>query len=1209
MPTSAPPLAPWTVTPVDEALVDALAASTGLSAIVARVCVVRGLTTADEVSAFLTPDLDRDWRSPEDLPGMPACADRVARAVSEGARIVVFGDFDVDGLTAAALAARGLAAMGADVTATVPHRFNEGYGLSALAVARLIGLAPGLVVTVDCGISSAAEVDLLLAAGIDVVVTDHHEPGEGVPASIPVCDPKLGDGAFTELAGAGVALKLIAAVGARLGHPDAWRELTDLAAMGTVGDVVPLLDENRALVADGLTRLRAGKRAGVVALCEAAGADVKTLTAENIAFALAPRLNAAGRIADPAEALALLLADDPTRATELAHALDTHNATRQAAEAELSRAAIIEADAAWREGARVLVVAGEGWHEGVRGIVASRLVGRYGVPALVFCVADGEARGSGRSIGDVDLHAAVTRCSGMLTRFGGHAAAVGVTLPASSLEDFRRCLEDALAGVPAEAFARTMTADAELHLWEATRELTAGLAVLEPFGCANPKPVLASRGVFMNGRMLVGREKEHFKFDAYDGVTSVPAIAFRVPGAAALAVNDTAVDVLYSLEASSWQGRQRVQLMVRRIVPHIHPGPSPAAELVDELFADAQRILARGEYANIADAESFHTKLAGVSFEGRQQVVERLAAGDLLRLVRQPENPFDTNAIALFDLTGAQVGFFNKKLAAALAPEIDGGLVFEVTVTDITGGETGESRGVNVLVSRAGLLEADARDAEARVARRAEFAALPPAELDAALTRALIGDRALHDAQRDALAHLAAGRSCLTVMATGRGKSLIFHLHAARVALAHARASVFVYPLRALVADQAFHLEDVFDGLGLAVRLITGETSPTRRDELFAALDDGSLDVLMTTPEFLERHAARFAESGRVGFVVVDEAHHVGLARASHRPAYARMGDALEVLGSPVVCAVTATASDEVAATIRRVLRIEEVVLDPTRRDNLRVTDRRGMSDKAGHLAALAASGEKLIVYVNSREQSVSIAQRIREASPRLLHSTAFYNGGMARAARHAVERAFREGEITAVVATSAFGEGVNIPDVRHVALFHLPFNRVEFNQMCGRVGRDGRPAQIHLLFGERDGKLNELILESTAPELDDLRALYASLRARAAQAPDGWVEATNAELAEETKKRRPRARLNDRGVSTGLGVFRELGFVTGEGTGAYRRLAVVPDPERVDLTTSVRYAEGVDEADEFKTFREWVLGAPAEELLAAVDRPILPTP
>jgi single-stranded-DNA-specific exonuclease len=1195
------------VAPADDAVVASLSASAGLDGIVARALVLRGITTPEAARLFLTPDLTRDWRDPETLPGMPACADVVAAAVRAGRRILVFGDFDADGLTAAALACRGLATLGAEVTATVPHRFDEGYGLSEAAVDRVLGLAPDLVVTVDCGISAAVEIARLRDAGIDVVVTDHHEPGDDVPQDVPLCDPKCGGAGFSGLAGAGVALKLVAAVGARLGMPDAWRDLTDLAALGTVGDIVPLLDENRALVADGLVRMRRAARPAIAALCEAAGVDTATITADRIAFGLAPRLNAAGRIADPAEALDLLLTDDPERARVRACALDQYNVARQAAEADLSQVAMRQAESLMGTGTRALVLSGEGWHEGVRGIVASRVAGRFGVPTLVFCVEEGEARGSGRSVGEVDLRAALARCGG-LTRFGGHAAAVGATLPASGLAGLAASLQTVLEELPAEAFERPLTVEAEVHLPEVTRELAAGLAALEPFGQDNPRPLLGSRGVFMNRRSRVGKDKDHLRFEAYDGIASVPAIAFRCPDAATLASHEGAVDVAYAVESDSWQGRERVQLMVRRIVPHASLEDAPAADLVAEIFADAARILARGDYEGIADAESFHTKLAGVSFEGRQNVVARLEPGAVLRLVRQPDNEFDPNAIAVFDPVGDQVGFFNKRLASALAPEIDRGAAYGVTVADVTGGAEGASLGVNVLVERDGAAEGALADAEARRERRAQLAVLSGAELDAEITRALIGDGVAHEAQREALAHLAAGRSCLAVMATGRGKSFIFQAHAAHAALALGEASVFIYPLRALVADQAFHLEDSFERLGLNVRLITGETSAAKRDEIFAGLAGHDVDVLLTTPEFVERHASRFAESGRVRFVVVDEAHHVGLARAGHRPAYANLGEVLETLGRPVVCAVTATASADVASTIRSVLGIEAVVLDDTRRDNLKVADRRALSDKVGHLAAIAASGEKVIVYVNSRDQSVGIAQKLRDASPRLAQRTAFYNGGMSRAARHAVERAFREGDLTAIVATSAFGEGVDIPDVRHVALFHLPFNRVEFNQMCGRAGRDGAPATVHLLFGERDGRLNDLILGSACPDLDDLRALYAVLRARAVSAPDDWVEATNAELAEDVKRRRPRSSLTDRGVSTGVGIFRETGLVRGEGAGAYRRLALVPTEGKIDLTSSVRYEEGAEEVDEFREFREWVLKAPAEELLAAFDRPILPT-
>lgn len=1207
MPTTPAPKRRWSIAPADETEARALSEVTGVSIVVAHILLTRGITDPSEVRRFLHPDLATDWRPPSTVPGMAEAAAQVAAAVGAGSRIAVFGDFDADGITATAVLTLGLRALGAEVVPLLPHRLNDGYGLGPSSVARLLEAAPGLVVTVDCGIASAREVLELERAGIGVVVTDHHEPGADLPTGVPVADPKLPGAPFPGLAGAGVALKLLQAVGESRGRPDVWLDLTDLAAIGTIADVVPLLDENRALVAHGVARMHRDPRPGIAALARIAGVAAGALDAERVAYGLAPRINAAGRMADPADALGLLLTDDPAEAEALALRLDEYNRARQSVEQELLVAARDQASAVFRSGDRALVLSGEGWHEGVKGIVAGRLAGIFGVPTLLFAVKDGVAHGSGRSSGRVDLHAAVASCAELLTRFGGHAAAVGVTLPAERLPAFAERLKGALATLPAEAFDLVLELDAELPLAGITREVVAEFAALAPFGHDNPKPLVGTRGVFMNGRRRVGADGGHLKFEAYDGLTSLPAIAFRCPDVARAAGTESAVDLAYHIEVDEWQGRERLQLQVRDLVVHETPAESPAAELVDGLFADAERILARGEYEGIVDAESFHTKLAGVTFEGRQDVVARLAPGTPLRVAREPENPHDGCACAVLDPRGDRLGFLNRRLAAVLAPVIDGGVVYDLAVTEITGGQEGESLGVNVIVSR--QAGADDVTSEDRSARRAALSALPPEALDAELVRHFIGERPLHDAQARSLAHLGDGRSCLTVMATGRGKSLIFHLHAARLALARGGASIFVYPLRALVSDQAFHVTESFAELGLAVGVVTGETTPTARDEVFALLDGGGVDVLMTTPEFLERHAHRFAAAGRVGFVVVDEAHHVGLARVGHRPAYSKLGDVLETLGRPTVLACTATAGDEVARTIRSTLGIRDTVLDPSVRDNLVVADRRSSGEKAVQLAALASRGEKMIVYVNSREQSVRLAGKIREASPALHHRAAFYNGGMARPARHAVERAFREGEITAVVATSAFGEGVNIPDVRHVVLYHLPFNRVEFNQMCGRCGRDGAPATVHLLFGERDARLNELILEATAPDADDLRALYAAVRDRAASTADGWVEATNAELAEDVRKRRPKTRLSDKGVSAGVGVFRELGLVAGEGLGGYRRLRLEPAPDtKADLSSSVRYVEGLEETRGFSEFRAWVIGSPADQLLRAFNRPILPS-
>jgi single-stranded-DNA-specific exonuclease len=1178
----------------------------GLSVVTARLLVSRGIVDPDDAERFLHPSLERDWRDPSELPDMPKAAQVVADAVKAGRRIVVFGDYDADGVCGAAVLHRGLEAMGADVSSIVPHRFEEGYGLTAESLPRLLEASPELVVTVDCGVTAVDEVQELRRAGCDVVVTDHHEPGDARHADVPVVDPKLDASyPFHGLAGAGVGLKLVQAVGTVLEAADTWRELTDIAALGTVGDVVPLLDENRALVADGLARMRSQPRVAVAALAAVARFETDALTAQSIAFGLTPRLNAAGRMADPRVALELLLTDDPERAGDLARELDELNRLRQSTERDLFEQALVGAREQVDGGACAVVLAGSGWHEGVRGIVASRITRRLDVPSFVFTVEDGVASGSGRSVTGIDLHATLESVADLLDRFGGHPMAAGATLAIEHLDAFTRRFRDAVAG--ADRDTTGLVIDAEVALEDVGPQMAAEIALLEPFGEGNRKPLFGSRGAFLNGRRRVGRNDEHLIFDAFDGAASVPAVAFRCPEIASVASHEAAADLAFEIEEDEWRGRTRTRLLVRHINPHETDPDAPAAELVEDLFERVPAILAQGEYAGIGDADSFHTKLAGVTFEGRQDVVVTLEPGTPLRLERQPDNPHDANACALFGPDGRQVGFFNRRLAAAIAPLLDDGLEIDVTVTDVTGGEGDRSLGVNVLVERRGA-ESDGPD-EASFATRRALSAAEPATRDARLAEHFLRGHSLRPAQAETLERLAAGRDCLTVMATGRGKSLIFHLHAAREALGRGVGSVFVYPLRALVSDQAFSLRESLGGLGIGCETITGETSPTARDEVFARFAEGATDVLLTTPEFLDRHAERFATGGRVGFLVVDEAHHVGLARAGHRPAYGRLGDAASRLGDPRVLAVTATAADDVAETICETLGITDVVTDPSVRENLRIQDQRGGRDKIAYITSLASRGEKVVVYVNSREKSIRIASQLRQKNPVLRHRCAFYNGGLGRAQRHAVEHSFRDGDLTVVMATSAFGEGIDIPDIRHVVHYHLPFGHVEFNQMSGRAGRDGEPAAVHLLFGPRDARLNELILESVAPERDDLAQLYLVLKDMQERAGDESFEVTNAELSSYVCERRAGSRMTDRGVSSALGVFRDLDLLGGEGAGSYRRLRLAPRPDgKVDLGSSVRYAEGLLELDAFREFRRWVLDAPPPELLAGFNRPILPT-
>lgn len=1187
----------------------------------ARILASRGLNDVDAARLFLTPSLERDWRDPLELPGMKEATERVVAALNNHEKICIFGDYDLDGISATALSLRGLRACGGEVDAILPRRLEDGYGLAPAAVERIRAKNPQLVLTVDCGISAAPEIDNLRASGLDVVVTDHHEPGDLVPTGVPIVNPKLDPHYSTDgsqLAGAGVALKLIQSVCREMGKPQVWLDLIDLATLGTVADVMPLVGENRALVAAGLDKMRSHANVGIAALAAFSKVSLEDISSEKISFTLAPRLNAAGRVSSPVDALKLLLADGPLEASNLALHLEELNKTRQSIEADLSDSIVALLERTY-EGEPAIVLAGEGWHDGVKGIVASRIAQKYNVPTILCSIEDGIATGSARSVGSIDLFQALESCSTHLLRYGGHAGAAGLAVHVDEFGAFREELCAYLETLPSESRKSRKQIDLVTDIRELTIPLAEEIALLEPFGEANKRPVFLSQAVTIKNACAVGKMGQHLKFQAYENGSQVSAIFFRCPSVDQALSCEQLANISYRFEVDSWQGHKRLQLMVQSINVLQEPvleeveEPKVGYAFLDELFSTADETLSRRDYDGILDADTFFTKLVGVTFDNRQETIVQLEENEMLVLRRDPLNEYDPSAISVYvPRLDKQIGFLNKELAAALAPAIDGGEEYRVALGSITGGDGGRSYGVNVELSRTQTAALREETRAYRVSRRAEFSTYSPNELNAFLVQHFIGSGSLHDAQRKSLELLDSHKNVLTVMATGRGKSLIFHMHAAKMALLHKKASVFVYPLRALVADQAFHLKESFIELGLEVAVITGETSKTQSAESFEALREGRLDIVLTTPEYLYFHSREFAPRSRIGFVVVDEAHHIGQSRAGNRPAYAQLGASLERINEdgsiPTVLAVTATASDDVAQSVIETLNIDEIVLDASVRDNLLLDDQRNHEHKERFILNLARKKEKTVVYVNSREEAVKLARIVRKAVGELAWKTAFYHGGLSKVARHEIERRFRTGEVEFCIATSAFGEGVNIPDIRHVVLFHLPFNDVEFNQMAGRGGRDGARATIHLLFGQKDARINEFILNSLAPERDALASVYRVLKDTQIKEGGGF-SMSNADIAVRANAYVPKgsAKVDEKSVSTGMSVFRDLGLVATEGRSSARTIEVLPFAGKLELSQSARYSEGQDEIESFDSFKQWAIHASENELLERFNKPILP--
>lgn len=554
----------WTIRPCPHRVQAQLAQSLGISELTASVLVRRGYTDPAAARAFL--DGEMAPHDPFSLGDMELACERIRAAVAEGRRIVVHGDYDVDGIAATTLAVLLLRELGAEADWHLPSRFDEGYGVRSETLGRLADEGCGLVLTVDCGITAVAEVAEAKARGLEVIVTDHHRPGDTLP-DCPIVATRPSGYPFPELCGTGVVYKLGQALfGVDSEIP---KRHLDLVALATIADVVPLLDENRSMAIAGLRALARTQKVGLRALMRAAGVDPAAVDASAVGFRLGPRINAAGRLGHPRDALELLLTDDADDARRLADSLEELNRDRQAVEGRIVREAIAQVES-WpeeRRARRAYVVAGEDWHEGVIGIVASRLVERFNRPVVLVAGADGDWKGSGRSIPSFDLHAGLGACSDLLGRWGGHRAAAGLSIKPENLEAFAERFAAHAEGLLLEDDLQPVThIDAIVPRGRRlTLDLCAELARLAPFGLGNPAVTLLAAGCELGDLATVG-EGKHLRFRVRrDGADAGSAIAFGLGTRLDSYRREGRWDVAFRLEENRWNGTVSPQLVVRRI--------------------------------------------------------------------------------------------------------------------------------------------------------------------------------------------------------------------------------------------------------------------------------------------------------------------------------------------------------------------------------------------------------------------------------------------------------------------------------------------------------------------------------------------------------------------------------------------------------------------------------------------------------------------
>ncbi len=561
----------WKICTAPEEPARALGQAAGLPAALAGLLLQRGFCTPQAVDAFLHPKLS-GLSDPFGLPDMGRAVDRIWKAVDAQEIITVFGDYDVDGVTAAALMTRVLRRLGAAVRSFIPDRIDEGYGLSEDALQRCIQEhGARVVLSVDCGVNSVDAVRHAQEQGVDVIVTDHHEPGTATAPAFALINPKLGEDPSLEiLSGVGVAFKLAHGLvkrGRELKKPAAaavdLRDYLDLAALGTVADIVPLRGENRILVRYGLARLARTEWPGLDALKSVAGVKGE-LETYHLGFQLGPRINASGRIGQPMEALELLVTSSRSDAWRIARELDETNAERRRIERDMAEEAFAEIDGYFDPAEHFgLVVARAGWHPGVVGIVASRVARHYHRPAIIMGIdEDGAARGSCRSIEGYDLLDGLGSCRRLLTKFGGHKMAAGLEVKPGRLEDFKRQFNEAVKAVLAETdLIPRLRVDGVLEPEEVCLGFMEELKALRPFGQDNPEPVWAMRGMAVSGSPRVVGEN-HLKLSLVCGGRSFDAIAFQYPLAD---LPQGPVDVAFVLKENRWRGSTSLQLQVRGI--------------------------------------------------------------------------------------------------------------------------------------------------------------------------------------------------------------------------------------------------------------------------------------------------------------------------------------------------------------------------------------------------------------------------------------------------------------------------------------------------------------------------------------------------------------------------------------------------------------------------------------------------------------------
>ncbi len=554
----------WEFYNSDEKLVDEICERYNLNKVIGKIIVNRHVVNDEDVRIFITPTRD-DFHNPFLFKGMDIAVDRIIKAINNKEKILIYGDYDVDGITSTTVLKKYLMDRGISVDTYIPNRLHEGYGLNKKAIDTIKERNIDLIITVDCGISAIEEVDYAVRLGMDIIVTDHHEVGEKLPNALAVIDAKRKDNTypFRALAGVGVVFKLIQALSIKLEiKPEEYLKYLDLVCVGTISDIVPLEGENRTIAKLGLMLIKVTRNLGLRELIKSSG--YKEIDSNTISFGVAPRINACGRMGHEEEALKLFLAEDLESATKITKELNEYNTLRQSTEKAIYEEAVQQIEKNHLDENNSIVLGGKGWHHGVIGIVSSKVTDKYYKPSILLSFEDNIAKGSGRSVPGFDLYEGLAKCEDLLEKYGGHSMAVGLTLKKENLENFKERFEQIAKEKNIKELVPIIYIDDELKLKDINMDLVKSISILEPFGEANKVPLFLIRNLKIDSIRALS-EGRHLKLTLRDENFVINAIGFELGYLAEEYRIGDRIDVVGTLEINSFNGFSSIQINMKDI--------------------------------------------------------------------------------------------------------------------------------------------------------------------------------------------------------------------------------------------------------------------------------------------------------------------------------------------------------------------------------------------------------------------------------------------------------------------------------------------------------------------------------------------------------------------------------------------------------------------------------------------------------------------